>query len=39
LFEESALVIIDYEQSIEGGFFHLTKKLVDIVYSEEGENV
>lgn len=37
LFEESALVIIDYEKAIEHGFVHLTKKMVDIVYSEEGE--
>lgn len=38
LFEESALVIIDYEKAIENGFVHLTKKMVDIVYSEEGED-
>lgn len=37
LFEESALVIIDYDKAIEHGFVHLTKKLVDIVYSEEGD--
>lgn len=37
LFEESALVIIDYEKAIEHGFVHLTKKMVDIVYSEEGD--
>ena len=38
LFEESALVIIDYEKAIENGFVHLTKKMAEIVYSEEGEN-
>lgn len=35
LFEESALVIIDYDKAIEHGFVHLTKKMVDLVYSEE----
>lgn len=38
LFEESALVIIDYEKAIENGFVHLIKKMAEIVYSEEGEN-
>lgn len=38
LFEESALVIIDYEKAIEHGFVHMTKKMVDIVYSEEAED-
>ncbi|WP_278496456.1 ParB/Srx family N-terminal domain-containing protein [Pantoea vagans] len=34
LFEESALVIIDYEKAIEHGFVHLTKKMVEIVHGE-----
>lgn len=38
LFEESALVIIDYEKAIENGFVRLTKKMAEIVYSEESEN-
>lgn len=39
LFEESALVIIDYEKAIEHGFMHLTKKMVEIVHGEEEEHV
>jgi hypothetical protein len=35
LFEESALVIIDYGQAIENGFVHMTKNMVDIVYGDE----
>ncbi len=35
LFEESALVIIDYRQAIENGFVHMTKNMVDIVYGDE----
>lgn len=38
LFEESALVIIDYEKAIEHGFVHLTKKMVEIVHGEEEED-
>lgn len=37
LFEESALVIIDYEKAIEQGFVHLTKKMVEIVHGEGKE--
>lgn len=37
LFEESALVIIDYEKAIEYGFVNLTKKMVEIVYGDQGE--
>lgn len=37
LFEESALVIIDYEKAIEHGFVHLTKKMVEIVHGEGDE--
>jgi len=37
LFEESALVIIDYEKAIEHGFVHLTKKMVEIVHGEGEE--
>lgn len=33
LFEESALVIIDYEKAIENGFVHLTKKMAETPYS------
>lgn len=36
LFEESALVIIDYEKAIEYGFVNLTKKMVEIVYGDQG---
>ncbi|MEY8709508.1 ParB/Srx family N-terminal domain-containing protein [Mangrovibacter phragmitis] len=38
LFEESALVIIDYEKAIEHGFVHLTKKMIEIVYGGQGDN-
>ena len=38
LFERSALVIIDYQQAIDGGFVHLTKSMVDIMHSEDEEN-
>lgn len=38
LFEESALVIIDYEKAIEHGFVHLTKKMVEIVHGEGEED-
>ncbi len=34
LFEESALIIIDYEQAIEHGFVHLTQKMIEIVHGE-----
>ncbi|WP_419964221.1 ParB/Srx family N-terminal domain-containing protein [Pantoea vagans] len=37
LFEESALVIIDYQKAIEYGFVHLTKKMVEIVHGEGEE--
>lgn len=38
LFERSALVIIDYQQAIDGGFVHLTKSMVDIMHGEDEEN-
>lgn len=38
LFERSALVIIDYQQAIDGGFVHLTKSMVDIMHGEGEEN-
>jgi Predicted transcriptional regulators len=38
LFEESALVIIDYRQAIAGGFVQLTKSMVDIMHGEDEEN-
>lgn len=34
LFEQSALVIIDYEKAIEYGLVHMTQKLVEIVYGD-----
>lgn len=37
LFEDSALVIIDYEKAIEQGFVLLTRELVDIVHGDGGE--
>lgn len=37
LFEDSALVIIDYRQAIENGFVHMTKNMVDIVHGDEEE--
>jgi hypothetical protein len=37
LFEASALVIIDYQQAIEHGFVHMTKRMVEIVHSVEDE--
>ncbi|EOW6510854.1 ParB/Srx family N-terminal domain-containing protein [Cronobacter malonaticus] len=36
LFEESALVIIDFDKAIEYGFVNLTKKMVEIVYGDHG---
>ncbi len=36
LFEESALVIIDYGQAIENGFVHMTKSMVDSVFGDAG---
>lgn len=38
LFEESALVIIDYEKAIEHGFVHLTKQMVEIVHGQKEDD-
>ncbi|WP_261374277.1 lysis protein [Yersinia similis] len=39
LFEQSALVIIDYHQAIEQGLVHMTKSIVDAVFEcEEGDD-
>lgn len=38
LFEDSALVIIDYRQAIENGFVNITKKMADIVYAKGGDD-
>ncbi|EJI9012438.1 ParB N-terminal domain-containing protein [Escherichia albertii] len=35
LFEESALVIIDYQQAIENGFVRMTQRMVEIMHGEE----
>lgn len=32
LFEASALVIVDYQQAIEHGFVHMTKRMVEIIH-------
>lgn len=32
LFEASALVIVDYQQAIENGFVHMTKRMVEIIH-------
>ncbi|UUN58854.1 ParB/Srx family N-terminal domain-containing protein [Escherichia coli] len=37
LFEESALVIIDYQQAIENGFVRMTQRMVEIMYGGEEE--
>ncbi|NJA94737.1 transcriptional regulator, partial [Escherichia coli] len=36
-FEESALVIIDYQQAIENGFVRMTQRMVAIMHSGEEE--
>ncbi|EPE1789925.1 phage attachment tail tip protein J [Escherichia coli] len=36
LFEESALVIIDYQQAIENGFVRMTQRMVEIMHGGEG---
>lgn len=38
LFEESALVIIDYRQAIDNGFVSITKKMADIIYAKGEED-
>ncbi|QIP56843.1 ParB/Srx family N-terminal domain-containing protein [Hafnia alvei] len=39
LFEQSALVIIDYNKAIEQGLVHMTKSIVDAVFDgEEGDD-
>lgn len=38
LFEESALVIIDFQQAIEHGFVRMTQRMVEIMHGEEEEN-
>lgn len=37
LFEASALVIVDYQQAIEHGFVHMTKRMVEIIHGVEGD--
>ena len=37
LFEESALVIIDYQQAIENGFVRMTQRMVEIMHGGEEE--
>lgn len=37
LFEESALVIIDFQQAIEHGFVRMTLRMVEIMHGEEEE--
>ncbi len=37
LFEESALVIIDFQQAIEHGFVRMTQRMVEIMHGEEEE--
>lgn len=36
-FEESALVIIDYQQAIENGFVRMTQRMVEIMHGGEEE--
>ena len=38
-FEESALVIIDYQQAIENGFVRMTQRMVEIMHGGEEENM
>ncbi|PXW42065.1 ParB-like nuclease family protein [Klebsiella oxytoca] len=39
LFEASALVIVDYQQAIEHGFVHMTKRMVEIIHgTEDGDH-
>lgn len=37
LFEESALVIIDFQQAIEHGFVRMTQRMVEIMHGDEEE--
>jgi hypothetical protein len=38
LMEESALVIIDFDKAIEGGFIRMTERLAEIAGLEEGDD-